>query len=137
MQTTATVTRRAHFCAACQYRVAGWSEARNAEHFGLKARPHGHNYLLDVSVEGPIDARTGMVINLTDLKALIEEVVVQVDHKNLNVDLPAFAERVPTTENLARWLWQELRLRVPEPCRLRAIRLYEDGDTWVDCEEEA
>ena len=104
---TAFLTRRVSFAAAHRYRRPEWSDAKNEELFGLCARPHyhGHSYMCDVTVTGPIDETTGMLIDLRliDL-VLAAEVVDRFDHRNLNTDVPEFAEGmlIPTSENLAR-----------------------------------
>ena len=104
---TAFLTRRVSFAAAHRYRRPDWSDAKNEEVFGLCARPqfHGHSYSCDVTVTGPIDETTGMLLDLRliDL-VLAAEVVDRFDHRNLNTDVPEFAEGqlIPTSENLAR-----------------------------------
>ena len=104
---TASLTRRVSFAAAHRYYRPEWSEERNAEVFGLCARPnfHGHGYTCDVTVRGRIDEETGFVVDLGLLdRVLAEEVRERFDHRNLNLDVPEFAEgrQIPTGENLAR-----------------------------------
>ncbi len=128
------VTRRAEFSASHYYHNPKWSEEENRRVFGKCANPHGHghNYTLEVTVAGEIDPATGMVMDLKDLKKLLEnEVLGLVDHKFLNVEVPAFAKTIPTTENIAIeiWKWLEPKLRLG---RLHRIRLYETPDLYVD-----
>jgi 6-pyruvoyltetrahydropterin/6-carboxytetrahydropterin synthase len=91
--------------------------------------PHGygHNYELEVEVEGEIDQETGMVVNLTDLDRILkQEIDAPLDHKNLNLDIPDFAKVVPTAENLALWIWRKLADRIRTEgwsCRLAHLRL--------------
>ena len=104
---SSSLTRRVAFAAAHRYRRPDWSDARNAEVFGLCARPsyHGHGYACDVTVAGPIDEETGFVVDLGLLdRVLAEEVRERFDHRNLNLDVPEFADgrQIPTGENLAR-----------------------------------
>ena len=104
---TSTLTRRVGFAAAHRYFRPEWSEERNAEVFGACARPHyhGHGYQCDVTVRGPIDEATGFVVDLGLLdRVLGEEVRDRLDHRNLNLDVPEFADgrQIPTAENLAR-----------------------------------
>jgi len=133
---TANLTRVVRFSAAHRYYRPEWSEARNREAFGACANPHGHghNYRLEVTVEGEIDAMTGFCVDLAALdRVLREEVVERLDHRHLNHDVAAFAEgaRIPTTENLARFVWERIAPRVPS-ARLVRLRLREDEDLWVD-----
>jgi 6-pyruvoyltetrahydropterin/6-carboxytetrahydropterin synthase len=104
---TAYLTRRVSFAAAHRYRRPEWSDAKNEEVFGLCARPqfHGHSYSCDVTVSGPVDETTGMIIDLRVIDLiLMAEVVDRFDHRNLNTDIPEFADGklIPTSENIAR-----------------------------------
>jgi 6-pyruvoyltetrahydropterin/6-carboxytetrahydropterin synthase len=124
-------TRRFTFAAGHRYRVEGWSAAENERAFGRLTVPHGHNYTLDVTVRGPIDERTGMVIDLAELKRIVGETVVErFDHADLNAD-PLFRGRVPTTENLAIAVWELLVAKLG-PERLWRVRVWEDPTLWVD-----
>ena len=127
------LTKRVEFSSAHFYHRPEWSEAENRRVFGACANRegHGHNYLLDVTVAGPVDPRTGMVVNLNEIKRIIGEVVEGFDHRHLNLDTPHFRDRVPTTENLARVLWDLIDPRIPVG-RLSRIRLYEEEDLFVD-----
>ena len=105
-----TISRRFDFSSSHRYYREEWSEEENTRVFGLCALPngHGHNYTLEVSVSGEPDPATGMVINLVDLKGAVDGVLINFDHKHLNLDTPYFSERIPTTENLATVLWDEV-----------------------------
>lgn len=103
------LTRRVTFAAAHRYRRPEWSDARNEEIFGLCARPnyHGHSYTCDVTVSGPVDPETGMLVDLQLLDAVLaHEVRARFDHRNINLDVPEFADgkRVPTGEELAGFI---------------------------------
>jgi 6-pyruvoyltetrahydropterin/6-carboxytetrahydropterin synthase len=129
-----TVTRRLHFNAAHRLHNPALSDAENVAIFGPCNSPnyHGHNYDLDVSVEGEIDERTGYVFDLGKLRDAVEAHVVQVlDHKNLNLDVPAFATRIPSAEHIAVWCWDTIAPLV-EPARLTRIRLWETPRNYVD-----
>ena len=129
-----SVTRRVHFNAAHRLHNPAMPEAWNRATFGPCNNPnyHGHNYELDVSVEGEISPETGYVMDLTELKQLVEELVLsRLDHRNLNVDVPWFAERIPTAENIAVVIWRELRAALPPDLTLR-IRLWETPRNYVD-----
>lgn len=124
-------TRRFTFAAGHRYHVAEWSAERNERTFGRLTVPHGHNYTLDVTVRGPIDPGTGMVIDLGELKAIVTAAVIdRFDHADLNAD-PLFRDRIPTTENIAIAVWE---LLVPKlgPDRLARVRVWEDPTLFVD-----
>ena len=102
------ITRRVHFCAAHRLHRADWSDERNREVFRNCANPnwHGHNYELDVTVEGPVDSETGYVMDLKQLRDLVQERVVdEVDHANLNLDVDWLEGTIPTTENVVVAMW--------------------------------
>ena len=127
----AATTRRFAFSAGHHYRVAAWSEDENARRFGRLAVPHGHNYTLDVTVQGEIDERTGMVVDLGDLKRIVQEAVIdRFDHADLNAD-PLFRDRIPTTENIALAVWELLAPKLG-PDRLARVRVWEDPTLFVD-----
>ncbi len=128
------VTRRAEFCASHYYHNPSLSPEENRRVFGKCNNPHGHghNYVLEVTVAGTIDPATGMVMNLRDLKEILEsEVLDAMDHKFLNADVPAFASQIPTTENIAIEIWRRLAGRISTGC-LHRVRLYETSDLYVD-----
>ncbi len=130
------LTKTMEFSASHRYWNPGWSEEKNKEVFGKSAGPygHGHNYTLEVTVEGEVDKETGMIINLYDLKEIMKEVLNDFDHKNLNEDNPRFKELIPTTENIARVMWDifDEKLSKSLSCRLHRVRLYETADLYVD-----
>lgn len=127
----ASSTRRFAFSAGHHYRVAQWSDAENERAFGRLTVPHGHNYTLDVTVRGPIDDTTGMVMDLAELKRIVGETVVdRFDHADLNADA-LFRDRVPTTENIAIAVWELLAPKLG-PDRLAQVRVWEDDRLWVD-----
>jgi len=131
MSGVVTTTRRFTFSAGHHYRVAAWSEDENARTFGRLTAPHGHNYTLDVTVRGDIDARTGMVIDLGELKRLVQEAVIErFDHADLNAD-PLFRDRIPTTENIALVVWDLLAAKLGRD-RLARVRVWEDPTLFVD-----
>jgi len=124
-------TRRFSFAAGHRYWVNAWSPAENERVFGRLTAPHGHNYLLDVTVHGDIDPRTGMVIDLSELKRVVGETVVdRFEHADLNAD-PLFRDRVPTTENIALVVWDLLVAKLGGD-RLASVRVYEDATLWVE-----
>jgi 6-pyruvoyltetrahydropterin/6-carboxytetrahydropterin synthase len=127
----ASTTRRFAFSAGHRYHVAQWSADENARAFGRLTVPHGHNYMLDVTVRGPIDPRTGMVIDLGELKGIVNATVIErFDHADLNAD-PLFRDRIPTTENIAIAVWDLLAPKLG-PDRLARVRVWEDPTLFVD-----
>ena len=131
------VTRRFTFSAAHQYARPEWSAAENRAHFGPLASIHGHTYTLEVTVRGPVDPRTGMVIDLDELKQVVgETVMARFDHAFVNDD-PAFPRGIlPTTENLVRVMWDLLIAKLGAE-RLARLRLWEDPTLYVDYRGEA
>ena len=127
------VSRKAHFNAAHRLYRPDWDDARNESVFGKCNNPHfhGHNYELIVSVTGPIDPATGFVIDMKDLKDLIRiEVEEEMDHKNLNEEVPDFKELNPTAENIAVVIWNRLRPHLLESHELE-VQLYETPRNFV------
>lgn len=122
------VTRRLHFSAAHRIFRPDWSDQRNAEVFGDCANPHwhGHNYEIDVTVEGEVDPETGYVMDLKLLRDLVEErVLADVDHRNLNLQVPWLKDVNPTTENLVVAVWERIQDGLPEGVRLERVVLWE------------
>ena len=129
-------TRRFAFSAGHRYWVDEWSAEENDRTFGKLVVPHGHNYTVDVTIRGPIDPTTGMIIDLTDLKRVVGEVVVErFDHADLNAD-PLFRGRVPTTENVATAVWDLIVPKLGREC-LWQVRVWEDPTLYVDYRGEA
>ncbi|MBE9177919.1 6-carboxytetrahydropterin synthase [Oculatella sp. LEGE 06141] len=129
------INRRAQFAASHRYWLPELSETENAEKFGLGARfpGHGHNYVLYVSMLGELDDY-GMVLNLSDVKQVIKrEVTSQLDFSYLNDTWPELQQTLPTTENLARVIWQRLASHLP----LVRIQLFESPELWAEYEGNA
>jgi 6-pyruvoyltetrahydropterin/6-carboxytetrahydropterin synthase len=127
-------TRRSHFNAAHRLHNPARPDDWNAATFGLCNNPHfhGHNYELDVTVEGRIDHETGYVLDLGILADVVDERIIRrLDHRNLNVEVEWFAELNPTVENIAVVIWRELRAALPESLTLR-VRLWETPRNYVE-----
>jgi 6-pyruvoyltetrahydropterin/6-carboxytetrahydropterin synthase len=130
--TTVLVSRRESFNAAHQLRDPDLSDEENLRLFADCANLHGHNYVLEVVVAGEIDQRTGYVWDLKLLSELIRRLIIQdVDHRNLNTDVPWLSGRIPTAENLALAFWERLRRELPERS-LRSVRLWETDKNWAE-----
>ena len=110
------LTRRIDFSASHRVWRADWDEARNRQAFGPRASGagHGHNYTLEVTLRGPVDEATGMLVDLKDLKRVLDrEIGARFDHRNLNEDTPYFRELAPTAENFARVIFDLLDVALP------------------------
>lgn len=125
-------TRRFAFSAAHRYWRPEWSAEENRQVFGALTTVHGHNYTLEVTIRGGVDERTGMVMDLAELKRVVGELVLQrFDHRDLTED-PLFAGGViPTTENLARTIWDLLSPKLGAD-RLWRVRLWEDPTFYAE-----
>jgi 6-pyruvoyltetrahydropterin/6-carboxytetrahydropterin synthase len=133
------ITRRVHFSAAHRLGREDWSAERNAAVFGDCAHEnwHGHNYELDVTVAGEIDGETGFVYDLKALRATIEQqVLTDLDHRNLNVDVSWLAGKNPTTENLVVAIWDRLAGSLPAGVRLVRLVLWETPRNYVEYDGE-
>jgi 6-pyruvoyltetrahydropterin/6-carboxytetrahydropterin synthase len=133
------LSRTVHFNAGRHLWRRDWTEEKNRAVYGDEG-PHGygHNYALEVAVEGEIDPETAMVVNLTDLDRILkEEVDRPLDHRNLNLDVPEFAHASPTAERLASWIWERVAARIRTEgwkCRLSRLRLRLAPDFAVEIE---
>lgn len=128
------LTRKAEFSAAHFYFNPEWSEEENARVFGKCAnrQGHGHNYTLEVTVAGEPDPVSGFVVDLKQLKGILEREVLSVyDHRHLNFEVPEFASLNPTTENIAVAIWRRLDGRIPN-AKLYRVRVYEMPDLFAD-----
>jgi 6-pyruvoyltetrahydropterin/6-carboxytetrahydropterin synthase len=123
---TVRVTRRVHFSAAHRLHNPSLGDDENRRLYGLCNSPnwHGHNYELDVTVEGEPDPTSGYVVDLGLLREVAEEVTVDLDHRNLNVDVPWLEGVIPSTENLVVAIWNRLAPRIPTG-RLAKLVLWE------------
>ena len=129
-----TVTRRLRFNAAHRVHNPALSDAENSALYGKCNNPnwHGHNYVLEVSVTGPVDERTGYVVDLGKLRAIVErEVLDEMDHRNMNVDVPIMRGINPTAENIVLAIWRALESRVA-PGRLARLKLWETENNYVE-----
>lgn len=130
------VTRKTEFSASHVCRIPTLTDAENHDLYGPEANPngHGHNYVLEVTLEGDPDPVSGMVMDLKQLKDILEhEVVAPMDHRFLNYEVEPFDRIVPTTENIAREIWRRLDRRLSAcGATLAKVRLFEGPDLYVD-----
>jgi 6-pyruvoyltetrahydropterin/6-carboxytetrahydropterin synthase len=128
------VSRRATFNAAHRLFRPDWTNEKNVEIFGKCSNPnfHGHNYVLEVILDGEIDSETGYVIDLKIVKdAIKSEIDERFDHRNLNLDCPEFKDLNPTAENIAVVIWNLLRTKLPMHLDL-SIKLWETENNCVE-----
>lgn len=128
------LTRKAEFSASHYYWNDAWSAEENARVFGKcsNRNGHGHNYTLEVTVAGEIDPETGFVVDLKQLKDVVDrEVISAYDHRHLNLEVPEFASAMPTTENIAIAIWKRLDSKIGG-ARLHRVRVYEMQDLFAD-----
>ena len=133
------LTRRAEFSASHYYHNPKFSAEENRRIFGKCNNPngHGHNYMLEVTVKGEVDPRSGFVVDLKELKdTMNREVIEALDHRHLNKEVPEFANQIPTSENLAIAIWNRLNSKL-KVAKLHRVRLYETADLFVEFYGEA
>ena len=129
---TVLVGRRETFNAAHQLYDPDLSDDENRRLFGKCANLHGHNYVLEVVVAGEVDQASGYVLDLKVLSDIMNgQVIRDVDHRNLNTDVPWLKGRIPTAENLALAFWERLRPELPEGL-LRSVRVQETDKNWAE-----
>ncbi len=130
------LTRKAEFSAAHHYHNPAFSAEENRRIFGKcnNLDGHGHNYTLELTVKGEVNPKTGFVINLVDLKGILNSEVMDVfDHRHLNKEVPEFAKEIPTTENIAISIWRRVEPKVKAlNASVHRVRLYETPDLFVD-----
>jgi 6-pyruvoyltetrahydropterin/6-carboxytetrahydropterin synthase len=129
-----TITRKIEFAASHLYHNPAFSAEENRRVFGKCNNPHGHghNYTLEVTIAGEPDPRTGMVLDLADLKDLLErEVMRRMDHRFLNHEVAELKGLIPTCENIAIVIWKLLQPKILQG-RLHRVRLYESPDLFAD-----
>jgi 6-pyruvoyltetrahydropterin/6-carboxytetrahydropterin synthase len=129
-----TITRRMHFSAAHRVHNPALSDEENRRLFGKCNNPnwHGHNYMLDVSVKGPVDAKTGYVVDLGQVRDIVQRHVIdKVDHRNLNIEVDFLRDTIPTTENVVIAMWRVLEPAL-KPARLAKLVLWETVNHYVE-----
>ena len=127
------LTKRVHFCASHRLHSPEFSDEENRRIYGACNNPrgHGHNYVLDVTLAGTPDPRTGMIMDLKEIGRVVRERIVdEVDHRHLNHDVPWLAGVIPTVENLIREFWRALEAALP-PGTLHELRLWETETSWA------
>ena len=130
------ITRRIEFSASHVCANSALPEEENRRLFGDDANPygHGHNYVVEVTLEGDPDPVSGMVLDLKELKSILNaQVVESFDHRFLNKEVPPFDRTIPTVENIAIEIWNRVEPSLSRPpAKLHAVRVYETPDLYVD-----
>ena len=129
------ITRRVEFSASHICRNPALTDEENRALYGAAANPngHGHNYILQVTLDGSTDPVTGMVFDLKELKEVLNrEIVDPMDHRFLNYEVPPFDKVVPTAENVAVEIWRRLDGQFQGPVKLKNVRLFETEDLYVE-----
>lgn len=135
LQGTVFITRQVHFNAAHRLHNPSKSQKWNEEQYGLCTNPHwhGHNYVMEVTLRGQPDPETGYIMDLGDLKEILQQVILgPCDHHNLNTDVAFLRGINPSTENLTIAFWQQIEPHIPAPARLHCVRLYETPRNFAD-----
>ena len=126
------ITKKYHFCASHKYGNPDWSEEKNREVFDKDYNTHGHNYILEVSVSGPIDPGSGWLIDLKKLGEVVKTNVVNIlDHSQIEIDIEWFRGKQPSSENILVWAWGEIAPRL-ERGKLHRLRLVETHSIHTD-----
>ena len=121
------ITKKYHFCASHKYGNDHWSEEKNFEVFGKDYNTHGHNYVLEVSITGPIDPDTGWLVDLQALKKTIHSKVINIlDHSQIEKDIDWFKNKQPSSENILIWIWDQIipDMRKGQLHRLRLVETH-------------
>ena len=130
------ITRREHFNAAHKLYNPKWSEEQNTEVFGKCANPnwHGHNYNLFVTVKGEVNPDTGYSVNLKELSTLIRvHITDKLDHRNLNLDVDFMKDVLPSMENIAVAIWEQIEGKINSPGRkLYSVKIKETINNSVE-----
>lgn len=124
----AYLVRKEIFSACHRLHSRKLSDEENMHVYGKcnNVNGHGHNYVVEVTLRGPVDSNTGMVININDLKKYMNSAIMEpLDHKNLDKDVPYFTDVVSTTENVAVFIWNNLKALLPNPTILYEVKIYE------------
>ena len=126
------ITKKYHFSASHKYGNPDWTEEKNWEVFNKDYNNHGHNYILEVSVTGPIDPGSGWLVDLKKLSQIVKNNVVNIlDHSQIEEDIEWFNRKQPSSENILIWAWEEISPRL-EKGKLHRLRLVETHSIHTD-----
>ena len=120
------ITKQFKFCAAHKYWNDTWDKDQNYKVFGDDIKVHGHNYVLDITITGPINKDSGFIFCIQELKGIVRKNIIKpLDHSQIQVDIPWFHGKQPSTENLCLFIWQSLVPHIVKPAYLYKIKLRE------------
>ena len=126
------LTKKYHFCASHKYGNDHWSDEKNIEVFGKDFNTHGHNYILEVSVTGPIDPDSGWLVDLQKLNKVVKSKVVDLlDHSQIEIDIDWFQGVQPSSENILIWIWEQIAPYI-DSGKLHRLRLVETHSIHTD-----
>ena len=127
------ITKQYKFCAAHKYWNNEWSEDKNLDIFEDDVKLHGHNYELDVTLNGTINPESGFVVNIYKLKEIINKHVIKLlDHSEIQQDIDWFSDKQPSTENLVLFIWNQIVERIPDGANLYKIKLRETPTIYTE-----
>ena len=120
------ITKQFKFCAAHKYWNDSWDKDRNYKVFGDDIKVHGHNYVLDITITGPVNQDSGFIFDIQELKDIVNKNVINVlDHSQIQEDIPWFLDKQPSTENLVVFIWEQIASSIKVPAILHKIKLRE------------
>lgn len=127
------ITKQFKFCAAHKYWNKDWSDKKNQEIFEDDVKIHGHNYVLDITIKGPINPDSGFIINISDIKKIVNEHVIKyLDHSQIDKDLSWFRDKQPSTENLVLFIWNQISNHIQGDAKLFKIKLRETPTIYTE-----
>ena len=120
------ITKQFKFCAAHKYWNDSWDKDQNYKVFGDDIKVHGHNYVLDITITGPVNQDSGFIFDIQELKDIVNKNVINVlDHSQIQEDIPWFLDKQPSTENLVVFIWEQIASSIKVPAILHKIKLRE------------
>lgn len=132
------ITKKYHFCSSHKYGNAYWSETKNLEVFGKDYNNHGHNYILEVSITGPVNPETGWLVDLKELNEIVKSNVVDIlDHSQIEEDIEWFRGKQPSSENILIWAWNKIEPLIEEGnlYRLRLVETHSIHTDYYGCSD--
>jgi 6-pyruvoyltetrahydropterin/6-carboxytetrahydropterin synthase len=127
------ITKQFKFCAAHKYWNDSWNHDQNYKVFGDDIRVHGHNYILDITITGPVSVDSGFIFDIQELKEIVSINVIDViDHSQIQEDIEWFANKQPSTENLVLFIWQQIVEHIKTPAKLYKIKLRETPSIFTE-----